>query len=306
MLALRGCVRLLRLGKQEPAATLEVYGQLVAAAKNAEERKQILAGLADVNSPDAIPLVLALLEDESVKSEADMALKSIGDAAGLTEADIQKAKEASSVDTKDGFEAIFDGKTLNGWVGEASLWRVEDGCIVGESTKDNPVKVNTFLIWEGPADNFELKFRYKVESEWANSGMQIRSERFEGYRVRGYQADISNEDWITGICYEEGGRGILARRGQKLELGDGEDKQVTQFADENELGKLVKMNDWNEYHIIAQGNQFVSTINGHKMHEIVDNSSLVKTSGVLAFQLHAGPPMKIRFTDIMLKRLPSE
>lgn len=306
MLALRGCVRLLRLGKLEPTTALAVYGKLVEAATNGDERKQILAGLADMNSPDAIPLVLALLEDDSVKSEANMALKRIGDAAGLTEADIQKAKEASSADPGNGFEAIFDGKTLNGWVGEPSLWRVEDGCIVGESTKDNPVKVNTFLTWEGPADNFELKFRYKIESEWANSGMQIRSERFDGYRVRGYQADISNEDWITGICYEEGGRGILARRGQKLVLGDGEDKQVTQFADENELGKQIKMNDWNEYHIVAKGNQFVSTINGYKMHEVVDNSSIAKSSGVLAIQLHAGPPMKIRVTDIMLKRLPRE
>ena len=310
MVTLRGCVRLLRLGQLEPAATLALYSRLVAVAQNADERKLLLAGLADLNSPDAIPLVMALLEDESVQTEADMALQRIGDATGMSEADLQAAKEAGAQKTSsadDGFIPLFDGKTLDGWAGEPALWRVEDGCIIGESTKENPVKVNTFLTWEGdkPGD-FELTFRYKLESDKVNSGVQIRSERFEGYRVRGYQADIANEDWISGICYEEGGRGILARRGQKLELGPGDEKKVTKFADENELGAKINMDDWNEYKIVAQGNHFVSSINGHVMHEIIDNSALARSSGVIAFQLHVGPPMKIRFTDIMLKRLPQE
>ena len=309
MITLRGCVRLLRLGEMDVATTLSIYEQLINAANNADERKVILAGLAEVNSPDAIPLVLAMIEDESIMAEADMAMKRIGDATGMSEAEIQKTKESvaseKDSDDKDGFVAIFDGNSLDGWAGEPSLWRVEDGCIIGESTDKNPVKVNTFLVWEGgDVANFELKFRYKLESEWANSGVQIRSERFEGYRVRGYQADIASEDWIPGICYEEGGRGILARRGQKVELGPGDAKKITQFADEEELGAYIKMDDWNDYHIIAQSNQFSSSINGHKTHEVIDNSPQAKASGVLAFQLHAGPPMKIRITDVMLKQLP--
>ena len=45
-------------------------------------------------------------------------------------AQAQAAEQGSSNE----FKAIFDG-TLDGWVGDASLWRVEDGVIIGESTK---------------------------------------------------------------------------------------------------------------------------------------------------------------------------
>ncbi|HDP33536.1 MAG TPA: DUF1080 domain-containing protein [Candidatus Hydrogenedentes bacterium] len=310
MAALRGCVRLLRLGELDTAATLSVYEQLAESAQTGDERKMLLAGLAEVNSPEAITLVTKMLEDDSVQAEATMAIQRIGDAAGMTEAQVKAAAEKAAARHPaggGGFTPLFDGKTLDGWAGEPALWRVEDGHIIGETTKENPAKVNTFLIWEGgEIDDFELTFRYKLESEWANSGMQIRSERFDGFRVRGYQADIANEDWITGICYEEGGRGILARRGQKAVLGDGDAKETTQFADEKELADHIKGNDWNEYHIVAKGNRFVSSINGHKMHEIVDNSSKARLKGILAFQLHVGEPMKIRISDIMLKRLSGE
>ena len=38
---------------------------------------------------------------------------------------------------------IFDGKTLDGWKGDLKYWRVEDGAITGETTKDNPSKTGT-------------------------------------------------------------------------------------------------------------------------------------------------------------------
>ncbi len=58
----------------------------------------------------------------------------------------------------DGFESIFDGETLNGWDGDSTYWRVENGILVGEITSETLLKKNTFVIWKGgePAD-FELK-----------------------------------------------------------------------------------------------------------------------------------------------------
>ncbi len=311
MATLRGCVRLLRLGELPVNNTLQHYEQLVETTRTDDERRLILAGLADVSAPEAIPLVIALLEDADVQAEADMALQRIEDATGMTAEEMEAAKKAAattaSASDASGFEAIFNGESLDGWAGDPAFWRVEDGHIVGESTRETPVEVNTFLIWEGgePAD-FELKFRYRLDSESANTGIQIRSERFEDYRVRGYQPDIASDDWITGICYEEGGRGILARRGQKVELAPDGEKEVTQFADEDELGAHINVNDWNDYHVIARGDRFMTRINGHKMHEVIDNSPEARTSGILAFQLHTGPPMKIRFADIMLKELAAE
>ena len=53
---------------------------------------------------------------------------------------------ATVPDDNAGFEALFDGKTLANWDGEPGFWRVEDGCIVGETTAERPLKQNTFLI----------------------------------------------------------------------------------------------------------------------------------------------------------------
>ena len=200
---------------------------------------------------------------------------------------------------------IFDGESLEGWDGDPEFWRVEDGHIIGETTEDGQLEQNTFLIWEDgePAD-FDLAFRYRIDTEWANSGVQVRSERLDGYRVGGYQPDIATVDWITGIHYEEAGRGILARRGQRVTFDRDGEQTVEEFADEDALFEHIHMDEWNDYRVKARGNRILTEINGVKMHEIIDDAPEARRSGVIAFQLHTGPAMRIRFNDIRLKELP--
>ncbi len=63
-----------------------------------------------------------------------------------------------------GFKPIFDGKSLEGWDGNPKFWRVEGEAIVGETTKDNPTKGNTFIIWkEAEVDDFELRLSYRIK-----------------------------------------------------------------------------------------------------------------------------------------------
>ena len=45
-------------------------------------------------------------------------------------------------------QEIFNGKDLQGWEGDTTLWSVEDGAIVGRTTAEAPIKNNTFLIWK--------------------------------------------------------------------------------------------------------------------------------------------------------------
>ena len=109
-----------------------------------------------------------------------------------------------------GFEKIFDGSTLEGWDGDPSLWRVENGVIVGETKADKPLERNTFLIWRGgmPGD-FELKLEYRINN--TNSGIQFRSTELPDqgrWVLKGYQADIDAENRHTGQVYEERGRGL--------------------------------------------------------------------------------------------------
>jgi lysophospholipase L1-like esterase len=227
--------------------------------------------------------------------------------AALARPGASSAATSAATAGDEGFKPIFDGKTLEGWDGNPKLWRVEDGTITGETTKENPTQSNTFLIWGGgkPAD-FELKAEFRMPNPgFANSGIQIRSwEDPNGKRrVYGYQPDMDSDNTFTGICYGENFRGILAGRGEKATIAQDGKKTAKQFADGNELKKFIKKQDWNEYDIVAKGNHIIQKINGQVMCELTDEDKVARKDGIIAFQIHAGPPMKVQFRNIRLKEL---
>jgi hypothetical protein len=202
------------------------------------------------------------------------------------------------------FKPIFDGQSLKGWDGDPKFWSVKDGAITGQTTKENPTKGNTFIIWkDGELADFELKLKFKIVG--GNSGIQYRSKDNGNWVVGGYQADFDgNGDW-TGTLYEERGRGILAKRGSKVEIGEGGAKSTAAGATpEKEILEAVKKEDWNEYEVIAQGNHLIHKVNGKVTIDVTDNETARQVSkGILALQLHAGPPMTVQFKDIQLKVL---
>ena len=210
-------------------------------------------------------------------------------------------------ENEDGFHPLFDGKTLEGWDGNKSLWRVDDGAIIGETTAAAPLTYNQFLIWKnGEIDDFEIKLEYKIES--GNSGVQIRSfmRGDKPYAVGGYQADIDAGGTWVGACYGEAFRGILAKRGQQTSITEEGKPEVTGSTGDPELlAKQVKSGEWNDYHIIARGNRIEIKVNGQLMSEVIDNDTDTRRrAGLLALQLHVGKPMKVSFRNIRMKRLP--
>src|SRR5262245_14048749 len=178
-------------------------------------------------------------------------------------------------------------------------------------TPANPVKQNTFIIWRGgePKD-FELKVEFRLNA--TNSGIQVRSVQLPAgpdigkWVMKGYQADIDFDNQFTGQIYEERGRGFLAMRGQAVYVPDGGRPKVVgnlqQSADE--LKVLIKQNDWNQVHIIARGNTIIQILNGAVTSIVVDDDSKNRAlGGLLGFQMHVGPPMKVEFRNIWLKKL---
>ncbi len=216
------------------------------------------------------------------------------------------ASDSRGAKPADTFRPIFNGKDLTGWSGDERFWRVEDGAIVGETTEDSRAPGNTFLIWEqGELDDFELRLKFRMTSDYANSGVQIRSVRLDKHVVGGYQADLANDGW-TGVMYEERGRGILAHRGERATIAADGSRTATAFGDKDALHQHMKLRDWNDYHIIARGNRITIRLNGETMSELIDESPAARRHGVLALQVHAGPPMRVAFKDIELKRVPVE
>jgi hypothetical protein len=216
----------------------------------------------------------------------------------------------------DGYTAIFDGTTLKGWDGDPRFWRAEGGAIVGQTTAENKLTENTFIIWRGgePAD-FELKLEYRINA--ANSGIQVRSVHLPAgtkdglgdpvvgkWVMKGYQADIDVANRYTGQFYEERGRQFLAMRGQFSYIGqNGVPKVVAALqTTPDELKALVKQNDWNQVHIIARGNMITEILNGHATSVLIDDDTKGRAlKGLIGFQCHVGDPMKVEFRNLWLK-----
>jgi hypothetical protein len=214
-----------------------------------------------------------------------------------------------------GFRPIFDGTTLKNWDGDPTFWRVESGAIVGESTEANPVKENTFLIYRAaqPGD-FELKVEFRINA--SNSGIQYRSVHLrQGTKsgdgqiagkwvLKGYQADIDIENRYTGMLYEERGRAFLSPRGTAGFVAAAQRGTIGALESGEALKAYIKDKDWNQFHVIARGGTLIHILNGHVTALLVDDDVKNRTlKGLLGFQIHVGPPMKVEFRNVYLKSL---
>ncbi|MBK8098742.1 MAG: DUF1080 domain-containing protein [Planctomycetes bacterium] len=214
------------------------------------------------------------------------------------------AQESAAADR--GFRPIFNGKDLTGWSADPTFWSVRDGAIVGECTPERQPRHNTFCIWtDGEVDDFELRAEFRIVG--GNSGIQFRSKARADWVVGGYQADMDGGlDW-TGANYEEGGRGLLARCGERTVIGkDGKVTVTGQVGERATILAAVRKNDWNEYSITATGDHVVQRVNGVVTCEFTDEQADRRAmQGVLALQMHAGVErFTVAFRNLRLRRLP--
>ena len=188
---------------------------------------------------------------------------------------------------KDGYILLFNGQDLDGWGGDPAVWSVKDGAIVG-TTDHHPIQQNTFLIYQRPQSDFVLKAEVRLRN--GNSGIQFRSTHLPGpgWIVSGYQADFSDagDRSAWGNFYEERGRS----------------RTIMKTPDEGWLKakSVVRLKDWNEYEILADGKHIRLKLNGVVTIDATDDKA---SSGVIAIQLHSGDPMQVECRNIRLKRL---
>lgn len=221
---------------------------------------------------------------------------------------------ARAAEPEPGFTSLFNGRDLTGWDGNPKLWSVKDGTITGitGTNADTKISHNTFLVWtNGKVADFELRFSYRLVA--GNSGVQYRSKvtgkGAYGPRVAGYQADFEAGKTYSGILYDEGGgaggRNIMAQRGEKVTWGADCRKQVTgKLGDSKAIQEKIKHEDWNEYVIIAKGPHLQHFINGQATVDVMDQcEEKFVREGILALQIHQGPPMTVQFRDLRIQTL---
>jgi hypothetical protein len=199
--------------------------------------------------------------------------------------------------------SLFNGKDLSGWEGAPGWWTVEDGALTAQSTPEKPCKACNYLVWKGgqPGD-FELTCDFKLSAD-ANSGVQLRSETRPNWDTYGYQADMTGDGSLVGFVYHHK-RGLIAARGEKVTITADGKKEVQKIDDPAALLKNYKKERWNQYRIICKGPDITLYVNGVLMCQITDHdASTAGKPGIIALQMHPGPPMKVQFKNLYLKEL---
>jgi hypothetical protein len=248
-------------------------------------------------------------------------------------------KQPDPIDFNDheGWISMFDGSTLKGWDGDFNYWKVVNGAIFSESTCERPTGT-IYLIWQGgEAADFEMKLEMKGEGAQVNSGVQYRGailpprpagpagpargpqgpcpsgqprgvtpsrESQQKWDMLGAQFDFDGQNRYTGQFYEQAtGRGIIAWRGQVVHTEEGKSPRLlATLGDKDELAGYVKIEDWNQLHIIARGNTMTHIVNGHVMSVLIDDDKTkYRKDGLIGFEIEGFGKINIR--NIWLKKL---
>ncbi len=232
--------------------------------------------------------------------------------------------EPYDIDEHTGYAAIFDGKSLAGWDADTSIWRVQDGLMVGETFEGKP-RGNNYIVYRGAKTrDFDLKLQMKIE-KGGGGGIQYRSQTgvpwtraqptgLPPYDLRfmmtGPQADFwfpvrASTAEYTGQWYSENTmQGILAYRGQVTQALPGQkNRLVARIGERQALGGYVKVNEWNDYEIIARGGVMMHIMNGQLMAVFVDDNkdSANNQPGLIGFEIES-QPCKISVRDIWLRK----
>ncbi len=183
---------------------------------------------------------------------------------------------------------LFDGKTFDGWEGDtAKTWRIAEGAIVGGSLTEK-VPNNEFLCTKKSYRNFELQLKFKLvgTGEKRNAGVQFRTARIPNHHeVIGYQADLGDGYW--GALYDESRR-----------------RKILAAPDQGAVLAVLKADDWNDYVIRAEGRRIQLWINGRKTVDYTEADEDIAETGVIALQIHGGPPAVASYKDIAIDELP--
>ncbi|AFK02526.1 protein of unknown function DUF1080 [Emticicia oligotrophica DSM 17448] len=187
------------------------------------------------------------------------------------------------------FTPLFDGKTFKGWEGDIeNTWRIAEGVLIG-GYLDKDVPHNNFLCTTRNYANFILKLKIKLTGNkgFINSGIQFRSQRLKdpAHEMTGYQADYGEGYW--GTLYDE------SRRNKTIA---GQDPKFTQ--------QYIRLNDWNDYELRAEGRHIQIFINGKQTTDYTEPDLTIPQTGLIGLQIHGGGAAQVFFKDIQIQELP--
>jgi hypothetical protein len=187
-----------------------------------------------------------------------------------------------------GFKPLFDGQTFDGWEGDLKVFRIEEGTIIGGTMKEK-IPRNEFLCTKREFGDFELRLQAKLAGDGANAGVQFRTKRIPNHHeVIGYQCDMGHMEGrsIWGSLYDESRR-----------------KKFLSHGDKDKVEKAFKPGDWNDFVVRCEGPRVQIWLNGVQTIDYQEADETVVPDGVIAVQIHAGPPSEASYRKIRIKTL---
>lgn len=180
----------------------------------------------------------------------------------------------------DGWKAILNGHDLGGLIAQAAYWRMEpDGVLHGATPGGEE---HHYAYTQAEYADFELHADVRLVGY--NSGVCIRIAPTSFDNVPGYQVDMGIGYW--GCLWDERGNGMVAK-----------------FS-EDEAAKVVRANDWNHFHVRAEGHHIQIWLNGVPTVDVVDENG--RLSGPIGFQLcHGDKGTDASFKNVVIRPLES-
>jgi hypothetical protein len=222
-----------------------------------------------------------------------------------------------------GWKLLFNGKDLTEWKDSSGQWSVENGAITARATAEKPAKNEQHLIWQGGEfSDFELTYKAKIlptaDAKVSTCYFSFRNKPISpgDASVFGPQQIVSREPHGGHLRESSsrlpGSRGYFYLDwGKQVTLLDSDDPtkptpkmQVTgTTGDTADLESLFKLDDWNNYRVIALGKHIQSFLNGKEVCGLVDQTTNAQKSGVFALQLAQGARLVVQFRDIKVREI---
>jgi hypothetical protein len=201
----------------------------------------------------------------------------------------EKAPAAAAAPAADGFTALFDGKTLNGWKNAYTWGKAE--VVDGEIHLTGDKKF--FVCTEKSYGDFIFEGEILLPAGQANSGFMFRAH-VEPNKVYGYQSEVDGDEkrgWSGGL-YDEG------RRMWFISPIKGNPDSEKAFKERSK--GAFKRNDWNKYRITCQGKKIKIEVNGVTVTDVEDDKD---ATGPIGIQHHGEKGQTYKFRNLRIKQL---
>ena len=213
---------------------------------------------------------------------------------------------------------LFDGESLEGWEWSNTVFRAENGAIVGANLKE-PLDESGYLCTKEKYENFNLKLSAKFVTKDLNinGGISFRAKRVpNSNEVMGYQADIGYLNTAAIAQFSDftpaDTTGLYPLWGSLVDENRPDTSRyprpdifpviIFKVADKELIEEIIDPLEWNEVNIRAHGPDIEIKINGVTTAKFTEKGD-VPSKGSICLQAHAGGPYEIMYKDIVLNQL---